>query len=421
MQLVVRAPFGARINGLGPGHAEAVLPLVRLRTAGHGRRRRVHPLARPAAQLSDREPVPDAADATMSRTCWSRPCSRCRCSRSAGGGTSRGRCSCCGCRNGKKVPPALQRFRSDDLLTAVFPKLTGCQENIVGDHRTARPSAGRSRRCTTACTRRSTSTGCWRCCGASSGRDHVHRPRHARAVAVRYELLNANPYAFLDGGEVQERRRLRGADSADADVNDVRDLGRLNPEAIAQVVAESQPVVRNADELHDVLQSRYLLQLSFAPNPVCRATPVVAEAAKFGRRSWQLRQRELATLVRRPRRRRPPTEVAYLPGRRGWVATERWPAVKFLFPEAICRPAVTAHRRPAAGRCDRGRRRPAAWPAGNRRADHRRRDQLTHRPAGVASHRSARVARRRRQRASRALPRTTDRRSNRAPRLLGSS
>ena len=36
-------------------------------------------------------------------------------------------------RNGKKVPPALQRFRADDLLTAVFPKLTGCQENVTGD------------------------------------------------------------------------------------------------------------------------------------------------------------------------------------------------------------------------------------------------------------------------------------------------
>src|SRR5205807_1491950 len=36
-------------------------------------------------------------------------------------------------RDGKKVPPALIRFRADDLLTAVFPKLTGCQENITGD------------------------------------------------------------------------------------------------------------------------------------------------------------------------------------------------------------------------------------------------------------------------------------------------
>ena len=36
-------------------------------------------------------------------------------------------------KDGKKVPPALQRFRADDLLTAVFPKLTGCQENVTGD------------------------------------------------------------------------------------------------------------------------------------------------------------------------------------------------------------------------------------------------------------------------------------------------
>ncbi|MES2793972.1 MAG: DEAD/DEAH box helicase, partial [Planctomycetota bacterium] len=34
---------------------------------------------------------------------------------------------------GKKVPPPLLRFRSDDLLTAVFPKLTGCKEEIIGD------------------------------------------------------------------------------------------------------------------------------------------------------------------------------------------------------------------------------------------------------------------------------------------------
>ncbi len=27
--------------------------------------------------------------------------------------------------------PRLQRFRADDLLTAVFPKLTGCQENVT--------------------------------------------------------------------------------------------------------------------------------------------------------------------------------------------------------------------------------------------------------------------------------------------------
>ena len=34
---------------------------------------------------------------------------------------------------GKKVPPQLQRFRSDDLLAAVFPQSAGCLENHSGD------------------------------------------------------------------------------------------------------------------------------------------------------------------------------------------------------------------------------------------------------------------------------------------------
>ena len=34
---------------------------------------------------------------------------------------------------GKKVPPQIQRMRSDDLLASVFPDVAACQENIVGD------------------------------------------------------------------------------------------------------------------------------------------------------------------------------------------------------------------------------------------------------------------------------------------------
>ena len=34
---------------------------------------------------------------------------------------------------GKKVPPQIQRIRSDDLLASVFPDVAACQENIVGD------------------------------------------------------------------------------------------------------------------------------------------------------------------------------------------------------------------------------------------------------------------------------------------------
>ena len=34
---------------------------------------------------------------------------------------------------GKKVPPQIQRMRSDDLLASVFPDVAACQENIVGE------------------------------------------------------------------------------------------------------------------------------------------------------------------------------------------------------------------------------------------------------------------------------------------------
>src|SRR5439155_1361831 len=47
-------------------------------------------------------------------------------------------------RQGKKVPPQIQRMRADDLMAAVFPKLVGCQENQTGpieipDHPIVRP------------------------------------------------------------------------------------------------------------------------------------------------------------------------------------------------------------------------------------------------------------------------------------------
>src|SRR5207253_3921159 len=34
---------------------------------------------------------------------------------------------------GRKVPPPIQRMRSDDLLAAVFPDQAACGDNMVGD------------------------------------------------------------------------------------------------------------------------------------------------------------------------------------------------------------------------------------------------------------------------------------------------
>ena len=165
-------------------------------------------------------------------------------------------------RNGQKVPPALQRFRSDDLLTAVFPKLTGCQENIVGDHEL--PDHPMVQQTMHDClTEALDLAGLHRVLEEiEAGRIEMIARDTREPSPFCYELLNANPYAFLDGGEIQERRTRAVANRRTLNPEDVRDLAKLDPAAIEQVVREAQPLIRNADELHDMLLSRFFVPFS---------------------------------------------------------------------------------------------------------------------------------------------------------------
>ena len=69
-----------------------------------------------------------------------------------------------------------------------------------------------------------------------------------------HEILNANPYAYLD-----ERLWRNGArepcSCGERRATTSTAPGILDPAAIAQVAAESWPVVRDADELHDALDN----------------------------------------------------------------------------------------------------------------------------------------------------------------------
>src|SRR5205814_4333693 len=79
-----------------------------------------------------------------------------------------------------------------------------------------------------------------------------------------HELLNASPYAFLDDAPLEERRARAVTMRRTLSVEALRDLGRLDPEAIAQVRSEAWPLVRDADELHDVLLSHGALRAADA-------------------------------------------------------------------------------------------------------------------------------------------------------------
>jgi len=89
--------------------------------------------------------------------------------------------------------------------------------------------------------------------------EHIES-RAIRTVAVdtaqpsvfSHEILNANPYAFLDDAPLEERRAravvLRRTTRTEAGAD-----GILDPAAISEVSATAWPLVRDAEELHDAL------------------------------------------------------------------------------------------------------------------------------------------------------------------------
>ena len=160
---------------------------------------------------------------------------------------------------GRKVPPPIQRMRADDLLASAFPDQAACAENLTGeiripDHPLVRETIGN-------CLHEAMDLD-----GLIEILDRIGEGA-LRTVAVDtrepspfcHELLNANPYAFLDDAPLEERRtravQLRRTLSSE----DAQNLGTLDPAAIAQVAEESWPTVRDEHELHDALLTLILL------------------------------------------------------------------------------------------------------------------------------------------------------------------
>ncbi len=156
---------------------------------------------------------------------------------------------------GKKVPPQLQRFRADDLLSAVFPMQTACFEhrppNVeLPDHPLVRQTVHD-------CLHEAMDLDGWQNVlgEIENGRIQLVARDTREPSPFSHELLNANPYAFLDDAPLEERRARAVATRRTLDVESLRDLARLEPAAIEQVVSEAWPTVRDPDELHDALLS----------------------------------------------------------------------------------------------------------------------------------------------------------------------
>ena len=156
-------------------------------------------------------------------------------------------------KNGKKIPPQIQRTRADDLLASVFPQVAACQENVEGDieipdHPLVREVMkdvlgeamdleGLKR------VLQDMDSGKIRCIAVDTA-----TPSH-----FAHEMLNANPYAFLDDAPLEERRARAVSMRGVLPDNLLGEAGRLSPEAIVAVREEVWPDIRDEHELHDLL------------------------------------------------------------------------------------------------------------------------------------------------------------------------
>ena len=217
---------------------------------------------------------------------------------------------------GKRVPPPIQRMRSDDLLAAVFPEQVGCQENLTGpldipDHPLTRQTVNDCLfeamdlvRLTTVIEK------------MERGEIRMHARDTTEPSPFAHEILNAKPYAFLDDAPLEERRTRAVSLRRTLPANQ-RDLGQLDADAIGRVRDEARPEPRDADELHDTL-----LGLIVAPAALGEQWPA-------GRDAYD-------ALVAAGRAATVATAAGNL-----WFATEQLRAIEVLYPDAPIAPRVS--------------------------------------------------------------------------------
>ncbi len=156
-------------------------------------------------------------------------------------------------RSGKRVAPHFQRMNADDLLAICFPDQVACAENIGGEREI--PDHPLVKQTIHDCLHEAMDlpgliallSGIASGCVSTVARD-VTEPS-----PLAHEVLNARPYAFLDDAPLEERRTQAIQMRRSVSFEQATDLSALDPRAIAQVLQETAPTPRDADELHDAL------------------------------------------------------------------------------------------------------------------------------------------------------------------------
>ncbi|MCH7811044.1 MAG: DEAD/DEAH box helicase [Chloroflexi bacterium] len=216
-------------------------------------------------------------------------------------------------RQGKRVPPPLQRMRSDDLLGALFPRLVACQENVTGpidlpDHPLVRQTAH------DCLTEAMDLEGLKAVLGRiERGEIRLHARETTEPSPFSHEMLNSKPYTFLDNAPLEERR-ARAITLRRTLPENARDLGALDASAIERVREEAWPEPRDPEELHDALLNLVVVR----PDDAADWSPWFDALAA---------ERRAAI-------------VETVDGERLWFAAESQPLIRRLYPNARVLPEI---------------------------------------------------------------------------------
>ena len=207
---------------------------------------------------------------------------------------------------GKRIAPRIQRMRSDDLMASVFPQAAACFETIVGDIQIPdHPLVNEVMQDTLQEAMdldgllellRGIKDGTIRCLAIDTPTPSV----------FAHELLNANPYAYLDDAGLEERR----ARATSLGRTIPQEPGKIDSGVIAAIRKEIWPDICDENELHDLLHSLIALPLTIIDREDARHWPAFCD---------RLTQKGRA-------------QTLDLNGIPCWVATERLAHIRILYP-----------------------------------------------------------------------------------------
>jgi ATP-dependent Lhr-like helicase len=255
-------------------------------------------------------------------------------------------------RGGKKIPAQLQRMDAEDLLTAIFPDQVACQENLGGGEREipAHPLVDQTVK---DCLEEAMDVESLERLLTSIERNekNLFARDVIEASPLAQEILNARPYAYLDDAPLEERRTRAVFQRRWLDPQTARDMGKLDQGAIDRVRDEVWPRVENPDELHDALvelgfvtaeegsewrdyfselQSERRAAVLEVDTGTAGVPPATLGHSELSDHS-DLSEHPIATQAGEP----PAVPVK-------WVAAERLPQLKAVYPSAELTPPIVA-------------------------------------------------------------------------------